>query len=130
MNFDVYRFEIDRKENRHGIFGKDFWTKVENENNELVSACGCYIFALQHGENVVPWYVGKTEKRTFEKECCGAAQINYYNEVLVDHSGNPFLFLLPRLTGSGKKFSKPPRMDIAISIFSKRCLSAWHWKRM
>jgi hypothetical protein len=109
MKFDVYRFEIDRKKNRHGIFGKDFWAKVEDEESGLSGACGCYLFALQNGQNIVPWYVGKTEKRTFENECCGATQINYYNEVLVDHNGTPLLFLLPRMTGSGAKFSKPSK---------------------
>jgi hypothetical protein len=109
MNFEVYCFEIDRKQNRHGIFGKEFWKKVEEEDDGLPDACGCYLFALQHGKNIVPWYVGKTEKRTFEHECFGPTQINYYNEILIDHSGTPRLFLLPKLTGSGAKFAKPTK---------------------
>ena len=109
MKFYVHLFEIDRKPNRHGIFGKEFWSKVAAEDEDLPGACGCYLFALQNGNNIVPWYVGKTEKRTFEKECCGATQINYYNEILVDHNGTPGLFLLPRLTGSGEKFAKPSK---------------------
>jgi hypothetical protein len=28
MKFYVHLFEIDRKPNRHGIFGKEFWGKV------------------------------------------------------------------------------------------------------
>jgi hypothetical protein len=108
MRFQVYGgFEIARKPNRHGVFDNSFWHQVTDKHEDLPDACGCYIFALQHGNNIVSWYVGKTEKRTFHKECFQATKINYYNEVLVDHTGTPLLFLLARMTGSGRKFSKP-----------------------
>ena len=51
-------------------FGKDelaaFWEQVEETER---GACGCYVFALQNGDNIVPWYVGKAEKATFEQRC-------------------------------------------------------------
>ncbi len=109
MNFDVYRFVIERKQNRHDIFDNTSWAKVKHEESRLPDACGCYVFALENGGNVVPWYVGKTEKRTFKDEAFGQMQINYYNEVLVDRSGRPVLFLIPKLTGSQAKFSKPSK---------------------
>lgn len=108
MKFAVYGgFEISRKDNRHGMFDKDFWKSVSEEEEGLPEACGCYLFALRNGHNFMTWYVGKTERRTFESECFQATKINYYNDVLVDHNGKPALFLLPRLTPSGRKFSKP-----------------------
>jgi hypothetical protein len=108
MKFDVYGgYEIVRKTNRHGEFDKHFWEQVTAEDKDLPDACGCYVFALQNGDNIVAWYVGKTEKRTFRNECFQATKINYYNECLIDHHGRPLLFLLPRLTDSGRKFSKP-----------------------
>jgi hypothetical protein len=111
MNFDVHGgFEIPRKANRHGDFSKSFWETVRKKDSDLPDACGCYVFALKHGENIVPWYVGKTERQIFQKECFQAPKINYYNEVLVDHSGSALLFLLPRLTGSREKFSKPSKL--------------------
>lgn len=107
MKFSVHGgFEIDRKQNRHGNFG-NVWKAVKEVNEDLLDACGCYIFAMQNGENIVAWYVGKTEKQTFYKECFGATKINYYNEILIDHNETPLLFLLPRLTDAGTKFSKP-----------------------
>jgi len=110
MKFSVHGgFEIDRKPNRHGNFTNDFWKAVKEENEELPYACGCYVFALQNGDNIIAWYVGKTEKGTFFKECFQATKINYYNEILIDHNGTPLLFLLPRLTGAGTKFSKPTK---------------------
>lgn len=108
MNFEVYGgFPIPRKDNWHGDFNKSFWGAVKKKDSDLPNACGCYVFALEHGSNIVAWYVGKTEKRTFQQECFHATKTNYYNEVLVDHSGTPLLFLLPRLTASKEKFSKP-----------------------
>jgi hypothetical protein len=86
-----------------------FWKKVRKEDEDLPDACGCYLFALQNGANIVAWYVGKTERRTFYQECFQATKINYYNETLIDHNGTPLLFLLPRLTNSGNRFSKPTR---------------------
>jgi hypothetical protein len=53
--------------------------------------------------------VGKTERRIFKQECFGATKVNYYNEILVRNNGTPLLFLLPRCTGSGRKFSKPSK---------------------
>jgi hypothetical protein len=108
MKFDVVGgFEIARKKNRHGLFDKEFWREVRSSNERIPDACGCYIFALKNGSNIVAWYVGKTEKMTFEKECFQPTKINYYNDVLADHNGTPLLFFIPRLTPSGNKFSKP-----------------------
>ena len=108
MQFDVFGgFPIVRKRNRHGDFGETFWVYVREAESELPDACGCYIFAIQNGNNIVPWYVGKTERRTFRHECFQPTKINYYNEALIDHRGAPLIFLIARLTGSGEKFSKP-----------------------
>jgi hypothetical protein len=110
MRFDVYGgFEIRRKSNRFGVFDKEFWARVSTETPGLPGACGCYIFAIKNGSNIVAWYVGKTEKLTFQKECFQATKINYYNEILIEHNGAPLLFLLPRLTTAMKKFSKPTK---------------------
>jgi hypothetical protein len=107
MKFGVYGgFEIKRKPNRHGIFDGSFWSEVRGENGDLPNACGCYIFALQNGANIVAWYVGKTERRTFYRECFAPAKINYYNEILVDRNGTPLMFLIPRLTAAGR-FCRP-----------------------
>jgi hypothetical protein len=110
MRFAVFGgFTIARKANRHGVFDKNFWNQVTDSNQNLAEACGCYVFALKNGNNIVSWYVGKTEKRTFQRECFQPTKINYYNEVLIDRHGTPLLFLLPRLTKSRMRFSKPTK---------------------
>ncbi len=70
MNFEVHGgFSIPRKANWHGDFNKSFWGTVKKKDSDLPNACGCYVFALEHGSNIVAWYVGKMEKRTFQQEC-------------------------------------------------------------
>ena len=100
--FEIYR----KKKNRWGVFDKEFWARVEQQEQGLSRACGCYVFALQNGENINAWYVGKTEKSSFQKECFQATKLMYYNEVLDAHNGTPRLFLIARLTPTTGKFSK------------------------
>jgi hypothetical protein len=89
------------------MFDKSFWKQVSDLDAGLPRACGCYIFALRNGKNIVAWYVGKTERDTFKTECFQPTKIAYFNEVLRSHRGTPLLFLLPRLTKSGTRFSRP-----------------------
>ena len=52
-------------------------------------------------------YVGMT-KGSFRQECFQPTKINHYNDALGRFSkAHPVLFLLPKLTASGKAFAKP-----------------------
>jgi len=95
MNFGVDGgFEICRKPSGHGIFDKAFWGRVREtaKHDALPEACGCYVFTLKNGDNIKPWYVGKTEKGTFQSESFKAHKIVYYNDILIEHNGTPLLF--------------------------------------
>jgi hypothetical protein len=46
---------------------KSFWDQVELTQTSLSDACGCYVFAMQFGDNIKAWYVGKTERQTFKE---------------------------------------------------------------
>ena len=108
MHFEIYGgFEICRKDNRLGLFDDAFWQRARGDDEDLPDACGVYVFAMKYGENIVPWYVGKTERRTFERECFEPTKINYYNDVLAERHGTPLLYLIPRCTAGGGRFSKP-----------------------
>lgn len=110
MNFDIYGgFEIMRNKDREGLFDKDFWNRVASKNGDLPDACGCYLFALQNGDNIITWYVGKTEKKNFRFECFQPTKKIYFDSILRKRNGKPVIFLIPRLTNSGKKFSKPTK---------------------
>ncbi len=95
-------FELGRQANRHGLFERSFWEHVETAKPGLSKACGCYVFALKNGDNIKAWYVGKAEKQSFVSECFSSGKRLIFNEVLVDRNGTPLLFLIPRLTSSGR----------------------------
>jgi hypothetical protein len=55
---------------------------------------GCYIFALRAGKGYTPWYVGKTKKQNFQKECFATYQLGKYNQALFGRNGSPVMFFV------------------------------------
>ncbi len=113
MNFQVVGvFELPRQENRHvDVRAKSkalFWQRVEKEAPGLKKAAGCYVFVLFNSRSAFPWYVGKAEFQSFEKEIFALHKVHQYNEVLASHKGKPYLFLVPRTTPRGT-LCKPTR---------------------
>jgi hypothetical protein len=108
-------FELKRTPGGIVAFGKDelaaFWEQTAKQTAiDLRTACGCYVLALQNGENIVPWYVGKAEKATFEVRCFDDSHFVTWFQAIGDgetrRRGKPLLFLLPRCTPT-ERLSKP-----------------------
>ena len=106
MRFHTYGpFRIRVQPN--GLIGKNpegFWQTVETSNLRLPEAKGCYVFGIRGsgGKTIRPWYVGRTNKLGFGRECFTTHKLNHYNNALADYKkGTPFLFLIPRLNRSG-----------------------------
>ena len=59
-----------------------FWQSVEQGEPGLAKAVGCYVFGIRAGRGAKPWYVGKTEMRSFKGECLTPDKLNKYNEAL------------------------------------------------
>jgi len=58
--FDVYGpFAIGRDQGQIVRGQGALWEDVETADEGLSSAIGCYMFCLQHGDNLMPWHVGK-----------------------------------------------------------------------
>jgi len=85
---------------------KDFWDQVELEVDGLPNACGCYIFAVRAGKGALPWYVGKASRQSFKQECLQSHKLVKYNEILNKRRGTPLLFLISKVTPTGKFSSK------------------------
>ncbi len=82
----------------------DFWEAVDDECEGLSEARGCYIFGIRSsgGSRITPWYVGKTNRQTFSRECFNPHQkAHYYNALLEYERATPMLFLIPKFTGAG-----------------------------
>lgn len=78
------------------------------DNEELVNGCGCYVFAIRAGKGYTPWYVGQAAKMRLLVEAMNSNNREKYNKILGDHAGTPVLFLIPKLTNSGK-LAKPTK---------------------
>ena len=60
---------------------KAFWEDIEDSDEGLSSAVGCYVFGLKN-KSYIPWYVGLAEKQTFSSECFSVHKLNIYNEAI------------------------------------------------
>jgi hypothetical protein len=110
MQYGVFGpFEIARTEHGRVTFdspreGRNFfWRQVDEGKDGLSEACGCYVFALRHGETYTPWYVGKAERMSFRQECSSVGKKYIFDGVLDKKShSTPTLFLIARTTPSGR----------------------------
>lgn len=128
MNFKVYGpYDIGVDEGYSNWIDKkdtdSLWEKIRRngvkDEYDLPDACGVYIFAMNGGEGkkgtagkTLPWYVGKAERQSFNKECFTFKNLYYFNSVLINEYrgyGVPVLFLLARVGENGKP--SPPAKD-------------------
>jgi hypothetical protein len=107
MNFNVYGgFKIPTNKNTgHAIVTSSFWKTVDDVEDGLSRASGCYVFSIKFGQKITPWYVGKTEKLWFATACFKPANKVIFNDILVQHRGTPLIFLIPRLTPATQAFA-------------------------
>ena len=86
----------------------NFWEELHKKTGLSVrNGIGCYIFSIKTRGGEKPWYVGKAEKQSFEKECFSSDKLLKYNEVLDSKDiGKPRLTLIVKYTPKDK-LSKP-----------------------
>lgn len=70
-NYKIYgSYELPRKRNNTGCLVLDtskeklqeFWDLLDSDCEGLTDAVGCYLFGVQSGSSVMPWYVGQAKK--------------------------------------------------------------------
>lgn len=81
MLFSIYGpFEVRRK---NGLVDSQksakekFWKIVNKKAPGLSEASGCYLFLVN---SKTPWYVGKAERQSFEREVFSDHKLKHYNE--------------------------------------------------
>lgn len=85
--------------------------EVEETEEGLSKACGCYVFGVRASKGIVPWYVGQTNKELV-KEALNSTNMGHYNRVMEKKTGTPVLFLVPKFTPTGRfgrSTSKPSK---------------------
>jgi len=78
-----------------------FYAAIKKEDPHLVTAIGVYVIAIKKGKKLIPYYVGKTDKRSFGhrlKEHIDGEKV----EPLFHQFGKVYFFLIARLTPGGR----------------------------
>jgi hypothetical protein len=110
MKFEPYGpFKLPRTDGEIDCSRRNsFWNSIEPKHPSLRGAVGCYIFALKAGQGYRPWYVGKTDKQSFERETWNDRNLLNYGRIIRKHKGLPMLFFIAKLTPQGR-FQKPTK---------------------
>ena len=106
MDFDIAGpFALSRHGQKQMITKlslRDLKTELDDWEEGLSDACGCYVFAIRAGRGYTPYYVGQASKRAVADEALNPSNREKYNEVLGHGRGRPMLFILPMRTPRGK----------------------------
>lgn len=94
---------------------RGFWESAEETAPGISEACGCYVFTLKAPRGSRPWYVGKSEKQSFRRECFAPHKINHYHRAIAERKGKPELIFLAEVTPAGKLKSPTVGKRAAIS---------------
>jgi hypothetical protein len=121
LKFDIVGpFEVKRYTTKGLITNESvaaLKTAVEEDEVGLSNACGCYVFGIQAGRGMTPYYAGQSLRRSIFKEAMNHANITKYNVVLASTKGTPVLFLVPWLTNGGK-LRKPSKKQGSSSVLN------------
>ncbi len=104
-----------------------FWNEVEKRKTGLSEAVGCYIFAVKKASAYKPCYVGKTVKLGFKGEGFQLHKRKHLASLGTLESGTVMLYLIPRVTSTGKFRGKYGRnikqgQDGKITILEERLI--------
>ena len=107
-NGNIYQNEIENSD-----WWDQFNTKIKSGNGRekilsFKDGLGCYIFSIKWYGKILPWYVGKTEKQTFAKECFHPHKFSKYSKVFTDKNGIPMLTLIAKIKEKQLGLSKQP----------------------
>jgi hypothetical protein len=120
-------FEVPIESGRISNDLKKFWEEVETRKTGLSEAVGCYIFAVKKASVYMPWYVGKTVKLGFRGEGFQPHKRLHFASLGTLENGAVKLYLIPRVTRTGKLRGKYGRnvkqgQDGKITILEERLI--------
>jgi hypothetical protein len=82
---------------------KSFANVLEEYEEGLSKTVGCYVFSIKSSNGEKPWYVGKTEKMNFVRECFSPSKRLVVAEMLKERKkGQVQAYLLVRHTPNDK----------------------------
>lgn len=106
VNYEIFGpYEVPREGDlvsREAKIRNKFWKEVDEDEEGLQDACGCYMLVIRNKA----WYVGMAEKQSFKNECFQLHKIVQYDSALQKAKGIPYLIFLAKMTPSGS-FASP-----------------------
>ena len=102
--FDTFGpFDVERMAGSTTCSQMPFWQDVEEQWEGLGQAIGCYVFGIQFGTKITPWYVGKTIcANGFKGEVFQPHKIGIYDDCLGKQRGKPVMFLIALMKGENE----------------------------
>ncbi len=84
---------------------KKFWNN--RDADRIRDERGCYIFGIKARRGAMPYYVGRTTKKSFESECFTDHKINKYHKAISRTTmGYPIMFFIVHPIRQGKTNSR------------------------
>jgi hypothetical protein len=85
---------------------------LEEWDEGLSEACGCYVFGIRAGKGIRPFYVGQALKRSIVNEALNPSNLLKYNKVLARRgAGAPVIFVLPWLTPNYGRYKRRTKVN-------------------
>jgi len=126
--FDVFgAFPVPRRDGEICRPGAAWWRdEVDSWWPGIASAIGCYMFCLEDGETIKPWYVGMTVNRKgFQDEVFTDQKLAIYNGCIAERRGRPSLFLFPLVLNADNdryRFSKAHKSAAPVISWLEKAL--------
>ena len=105
---------IDQNNIENFDWWKKFDTKLKGDNSQekilsFKEGKGCYIFSIKKRGKITPWYVGKTQNQTFQKECFHDHKFKKYSDIFMNQRGVPMLTLIAKVREKQLGLSTDPK---------------------
>ena len=91
------------------LIKSNIWDEFNKQTGlNLGNGIGVYIFSIKSSRGEKPWYVGRAEGQTFEKECFSTDKLVKYNHLLYERvQGTPKITLIAKYTPTGRLCKMP-----------------------
>lgn len=130
--FDVFGpLDVDRDLIQSGRRQVNLWDDADLRRAGLSSAIGCYLFCLNRGGVLTPWYVGMTvAKDGFAGEAFQPHKLEIYRKVLSEHPnhGRPQMILFPLILRHSDRFGRGKTKKRAIGWLERMLMGFAYWQ--
>lgn len=130
--FDVFGpFDVDSEAIMSGRQQVRLWQEAESGLEGLSAGIGCYLFCLNRGGKLTPWYVGMTVARDgFKGEAFQPHKLEIYRKVLTNHPnhGRPQIMLFPLILRHSGRLGRGKSKRRVIAWLERMLMGFAYWQ--